>query len=90
MGPVLLGAYFLGNYLVNHATIRVVPLMHKGYPFVTGLEGFQAPASSNDLLNQYRLLRKGISEGIDATSELFLHLRSKQGRKAVLRRMFGL
>jgi hypothetical protein len=90
MGPILLGGYFLGNYIKNHATIRVVPLIHKGYPFVTGLEGFHAPASSNALLNQFRLLLKGISEGVDAVSDLYLHLRTKRGRRAVFRRMFGL
>jgi len=90
MGPTLLGAYFLGKYIKNHATIRVVPLMHKGYPFVTGLEGFEAPASSNVLLNSYRQLRRGISEGIDAVSDLYLHLRTKRGRRAVFRKMFGL
>jgi hypothetical protein len=90
MGPVLLGAYFLGNYIKNHATIRVVPLIHKGYPFVTGLEGFEAPQSSNELINQFRSLRRGISEGIDAVSDLFLHLRTKRGRRAVFQRMFEL
>jgi hypothetical protein len=90
MGPVLLGAYFLGNYIKNHATIRVVPLIHKGYPFVTGLEGFEAPQSSNELINQFRSLRRGISEGIDAVSDLFLHLRTKRGRRAAFQRMFEL
>ena len=88
MGPILLGGYFLGNYIKNHATIRVVPLIHKGYPFVTGLEGFVAPRSSNALLNQFRLLRRSITEGVDAVSDLFQHLRTKSGRRAVYRKMF--
>lgn len=90
MGPILLGGYFLGNYIKNHATIRVVPLFHKGYPFVTGLEGFEAPESANVLLNQYKLLRKGVSESIDAVSGLYQDIRSPRRRMVVLRKMIGL
>lgn len=69
--PLILAGYFIGGYLKDHAIIRVVPLFHKGIPYVTGLEGFQAPETSDVLLNQFRLMRRGFREGVDATQELF-------------------
>ena len=90
MGPILLAGYFLGNYIKEHATIRVVPLFHKSYPFITGLEGFRAPESSNALLNQYRLLREGVSESIDAVSDLYRDVKSPHRRNVVLRKLIGL
>ena len=69
--PMLLAGYFIGGYLKDHAIIRVVPLFHKGIPFVTGLEGFQAPDTSDVLLNQFKLMRRGFREGVDATQDLF-------------------
>ncbi len=67
--PLYLGAYFLGGYLKGHATIRIVPLMHKGHPYVTGLQGFEAPESFDILLNQWQSWRKGVQKRWKATSE---------------------
>jgi hypothetical protein len=68
--PVLLAAYFIGGYIRDHAVIRVVPMYHKGIPWVTGLEGFEAPETSDVLLNQFQLMRKGFREGLDAKNRL--------------------
>jgi hypothetical protein len=63
--PLIVGAYFLGGYLKDHASIRIVPLMHKGVPYVTGLQGFEAPRSMDILLNQWRRFAKQVTEDID-------------------------
>jgi len=71
MAPILIGGYFLGAWLKDHAIIRIIPLMHKGYPFVTSVEGFRAPESYNVLLNQFQILRRHFRESVDATGALF-------------------
>lgn len=89
MAPVLLASYFIGGYLKDHAIIRVVPLFHKGIPFVTGLEGFRAPATSDALLNQFRIMRKSFSEGVDAVSSLWADFHNPNRNRAVIRSVTG-
>ena len=86
--PLVLASYFIGGYLRDHAIIRVVPLFHKGIPYVTGLEGFQAPETSDVLLNQFRLMRRGFREGVDATQQLFADFFDPE-RSANVRRSIG-
>lgn len=85
--PMFLGAYFLGGYLKDHATIRVVPLMHKGHPFVTGLQGFQAPETMDIMLAQYQAWRKAVSKKWKATSELARAAINPISRDAVVDRV---
>ena len=67
--PLFIGAYFLGGWLKDHATISISPLMHKGYPFVTGLHGFEAPADMNVFLRQFHAFRKGMAKDYKTTSK---------------------
>ena len=88
--PVLLAGYFLGGYIRDHAVIRVVPMYHNGIPWVTGLEGFEAPETSDVLLNQFHLMRKGFSEGLDATAQLADDLLSWEKLGANSQRILGI
>ncbi len=91
MAPVLLAGYFIGGYLRDHAIIRVVPLFHKGIPYVTGLEGFRAPDSGDGILEAYRLLRRSITEGVDAVADLwgFVNDPNKKNLKGLQRTITG-
>ncbi len=85
MAPVLLASYFIGGYLADHAVIRVVPLFHKGIPYVTGLEGFLAPESGDRILEGYRLLRRSVSEGVDSVAQLWADVNDPNRNSALLR-----
>lgn len=89
MAPVLLSSYFIGGYLRDHAIIRVVPLFHKGIPFVTGLEGFRAPETGDTILEQFRLLRRSVSEGVDAVADLWSDVNNPNRYKQVRRSIVG-
>jgi hypothetical protein len=85
MAPVLLASYFIGGYIRDHAVIRVVPLFHKGIPYVTGLEGFRAPESGDAILEGYRLLRRSVSEGVDSVAQLWADVNDSNRNSALLR-----
>ena len=89
MAPVLLSSYFIGGYLRDHAIIRVVPLFHKGIPFVTGLEGFRAPETGDVILEQFRLLRRSIGEGVDAVADLWADVNNPNRQRQVIRSITG-
>lgn len=86
--PLIAGAYFLGGYLKNHATIRIVPLMHKGHPFVTGLRGFRAPESMDIMMEQWRAWRKAVNQKWKATDDLIGDLGDKSKRDEIIRYRF--
>jgi len=83
--PLVVGGYFLGGYIRNHATIRIVPLMHKGHPYVTGLQGFKAPRTMEVLLEEWQSWRKGVQDKAKASKRIILDTADPQKRGSIVR-----